>query len=83
MEFKFLELFFKGGFIAIFGFLLYIIVDIKKKQEDIQQQVKCLDSEKLSIEEFYRMFSGWREELKELNRKIDNLKDAIIKELIK
>jgi len=83
MEFKVLEILFKGGFIAIFGFLIYIILDIKKKQEDIQQQVKSLDSEKLSIEEFYRMFSGWREEIRELNHKIDSLKDAIIKELIK
>jgi peptidoglycan hydrolase CwlO-like protein len=83
MEIKVLEILFKGGFIAIFGFLIYIILDIKKKQEDIQQQVKSLDSEKLSIEEFYRMFSGWREEIRELNHKIDSLKDAIIKELIK
>jgi len=83
MEIKVLEILFKGGFIAIFGFLIYIILDIKKKQEDIQQQVKHLDNEKLSIEEFYRMFSGWREEIRELNHKIDSLKDAIIKELIK
>jgi len=83
MEITILEILFKGGFIAIFGFLIYIILDIKKKQEDIQQQVKSLDNEKLSIEEFYRMFSGWREEIRELNHKIDSLKDAIIKELIK
>jgi len=83
MEIKVLEMLFKGGFIAIFGFLIYIILDIKKKQEEIQQQVKHLNNGKLSIEEFYRMFSGWREEIRELNHKIDSLKDAIIKELIR
>jgi len=87
MEGKIIEILFKGGNLALFAFLVYIIVEIKRKLDKITEKlsddIKELDKEKLSIEEFYRMFSGWREEIHELHRKIDNLKDAMLKELLR
>jgi len=74
---------FNGGYLAVAIFLLYLIYELKKKHEKLEENLDTLEKEKLSKDEFYRSVSGWREEINTLHKKIDDLKDLIIKERLK
>jgi hypothetical protein len=74
---------FNGGYFAVCIFLLYLIYELRKKHEKFEENLDTLEKEKISKDEFYRSVSGWREEINTLHRKIDDLKDLIIKERLK
>jgi|GEM_PF-1360034 hypothetical protein len=80
-----------GGYIAIAAFLLFLILDVKKRLERVdrvieklvekfdqnlehlERRVEIIERDFVSREEHYRDFSGWREELRHIDRKIDSL----------
>jgi hypothetical protein len=78
-----ISIIFNGGYLAVCIFLLYLIYELKKRHERIDEKIDTLEKEKISKDEFYRSVSGWREEINILHKKIDDLKDLIIKERLK